>query len=61
MISAADVPAPGGPELRAAGLAAFAEAGLIYLPAHLVLSDVAETDVGVMAGALPFVAAYVAG
>ncbi|HET9723835.1 MAG TPA: DUF4129 domain-containing protein [Actinomycetota bacterium] len=61
MIPAADVPAPGGPELRAAGLAALAEAGLVYLPAHLVLSDVAETEVGVLAGAFPFVAAYVAG
>ncbi|HEU4355647.1 MAG TPA: DUF4129 domain-containing protein [Actinomycetota bacterium] len=56
-----DVPTPVGPELRAAGLAALAEAGLIYLPAHLVLTDVAEARVGVAAGALPFVVAYVAG
>lgn len=58
---AADVPGPVGPELRAAGLAAFAEAGVVYLPAHLILSDVAGTEVGVVAGALPFVLAYVTG
>lgn len=61
MTAAADVPAPGGPELRAAGLAAFAEAGPVYLPAHLVLSDVAGLDVGVVTGALPFVVTYVTG
>ncbi len=48
------------PELRAAGLAALAEAGLVYLPAHLVLTDGADLDVGTLAGLGPFVAVYVA-
>jgi Domain of unknown function (DUF4129) len=59
--AATEVPAPGGPELRAAALAAFAEAGLVYLPAHLLLSDVAGLGIGVVAGIPPFVVAYVLG
>ena len=57
----ADVPPPEGPELRAAGLAAFAEAGIVYLPAHLLLSDIAEMQAGITAGAPVFVLAYVLG
>ena len=56
-----DVPTPVLVELRAAGFAALAEAGLVYLPAHLILHDGAELGVGVLAGMGPFLAAYVAG
>lgn len=56
-----DVRAPSATELRAAGLTALAEAGLVYLPIHLVLTDAAGIEVGVMAGAVPFVAVYVVG
>jgi len=55
-----DVAAPGSPELRAAGLAALAEAGVVFLPAHLILTDAAEITIGMRAGVVTFVAAYVA-
>jgi len=60
-MSESDVPPPGSAELRAAALAALAEAGLVYLPAHLLVSDAGGLSVGTAAGALPFVAAYVLG
>ncbi len=56
-----NVPPPGGPELRAAALAALAEAGLVYLPAHLLLSDVSDLGIGIVAGAPPFAFAFVLG
>ena len=55
------VPPPLAPELRAAGLAAIAEAGLVYLPAHLVLSDAAMLQIGIVAGMAPFAVVYVVG
>ncbi len=55
----AAVVAPEAPELRAAGLAALAEAGIVYLPAHLVLTDAAELEIGIRAGIVPFVVTYV--
>ncbi len=61
MIAAREVPAPDPAELRAAGLAALAEAGLLFLPAHMILSDVGELHVSAPAAAVPFVAAYVLG
>lgn len=58
---ATDVPAPGSPELRAAGLAALAEAGVVYLPLHLVLSEARGIGFGVATLAAPFLLVYVAG
>lgn len=58
-MAAEHVPAPEPAELRAAALAALAEAGLLYLPAHLLLVDVADLTVGITAGAWWFVPAYV--
>jgi len=58
-VTDAAVVAPEAPELRAAGLAALAEAGIVYLPAHLVLTDAAELEIGIRAGIVPFVVAYV--
>lgn len=52
---------PSATELRAAGLAALAASGLVYLPVHLVLTDGAGLEFGVLAGAVPFIPAYVAG
>ncbi|HEX6230858.1 MAG TPA: DUF4129 domain-containing protein [Actinomycetota bacterium] len=56
-----DVPAPDARELRAAGLAALAEAGVAYLPLHLILTEARAIafDVGTLAA--PFLVAYVAG
>jgi hypothetical protein len=48
-------------ELRACALAALAEAGVIVLPLWLVLTEMRGLTVGVMALAIPFVAAYVGG
>jgi hypothetical protein len=56
-----DVPPPEATELRAAALAALAEAGLVYLPAHLVLSDTSGLGIGAVAGAIPFVAVFALG
>jgi len=56
-----DIPPPEGSELRAAALAALAESGLVYLPAHLLLSDVGGLGVDVTAGAPAFVLASVLG
>jgi hypothetical protein len=56
-----DLAAPDGSELRAAALAALAESGVVSLPAHLLLSDVADLGVGVGAGIGAFVPVYVIG
>ena len=48
-------------ELRACGLAALAEAGVLALPVWLVLTETRGLEVGVMALAVPFVAVYVGG
>lgn len=61
MRAAEDVPPPSSTELRAAALAALAEAGLLYLPAHLLLADVVELGLGVSAGLPAFVALFTAG
>jgi hypothetical protein len=48
-------------ELRACALAALAEAGVIYLPIHLVLTQTRRVSFSILVWAVPFVAAYVAG
>jgi hypothetical protein len=53
--------APEARELRACGLAALAEAGILVLPVWLVLTEARGLKIGVMALAVPFVAAYVGG
>jgi hypothetical protein len=57
----ADLPLPSRAELRACGLAALGEAGIVYLPVHLVLSEAGALASDLWALALPFVAVYVAG
>jgi hypothetical protein len=52
---------PEGRELRACGLAALAESGVLVLPVWLVLTEGRGLNIGVMALAVPFVAAYVGG
>jgi len=52
---------PQARELRACGLAALAEAGVLVLPVWLVLTEARGLKIGVMALAVPFVAAYVGG
>ncbi len=52
---------PEGRELRACGLAALAESGVLVLPVWLVLTEARGLKIGVMALAVPFVAAYVGG
>lgn len=61
MIALRDVPAPDARELRACGLAALGEAGVILLPVVMVLSESRAIDVSVGALVLPFVLAYVGG
>jgi hypothetical protein len=58
---AADVSTPEPRELRACGLAALAEAGVLVLPLWLVLTETRGLHIGVMALAVPFVAVYVGG
>jgi len=48
-------------ELRACGLAALAEAGILVLPMWLVLTEARGLKIGVTALAVPFVAVYVGG
>lgn len=52
---------PEARELRACGLAALAEAGVLVLPVWLVLTEARGLKIGVMALAVPFVIAYVGG
>jgi hypothetical protein len=52
---------PEARELRACGLAALAEAGVLVLPVWLVLTEARGLEIGVTALAVPFVAAYVGG
>ncbi|HJY32640.1 MAG TPA: hypothetical protein VJ573_07040, partial [Actinomycetota bacterium] len=52
---------PEARELRACGLAALAEAGVLVLPVWLVLTESRGVKIGVIALAVPFVAAYVGG
>jgi len=52
---------PEGRELRACGLAALAESGVLVLPVWLVLTEARGLKIGVMALAVPFVAVYVGG
>jgi hypothetical protein len=61
MISGHDVPPPEGRELRACGLAALGEAGVILLPLVLVLSESRAIDVSIGVLAIPFALAYVGG
>ncbi|MGH2635766.1 MAG: hypothetical protein ACRDHU_06450, partial [Actinomycetota bacterium] len=61
MIAARDVPRPEPRELRACGLAALAEAAVLYLPVHLVLTESRGLELDVEALALPFIVAYVGG
>ena len=52
---------PEARELRACGLAALAEAGVLVLPVWLVLTQSRGLKIGVVALAVPFVVAYVGG
>ena len=52
---------PEARELRACGLAALAESGVLVLPVWLVLTEARGLTIGVMALAVPFVAVYVGG
>lgn len=61
MRSARDVPAPGARELRAAGLAALAEAGVVYLPLYMVFSETRGLELDIELLAVPFLAAFVVG
>lgn len=57
----AAVEAPHRRELRAAGLAALAEAGVVYLPAHLIVTEAHARSVGALAFLPVFVAVFVGG
>lgn len=61
MMWAADVAKPESRELRACGLAALAESGVLVLPVWLILTETRGLHIGVMALAVPFVGAYVGG
>ena len=61
MMTSGEVLRPEPRELRACGLAALAEAGVLALPVWLVLTETRGLEVGVMALAVPFVAVYVGG
>lgn len=61
MIAASDVAPSQTYELRGCGLAALAEAGVVFVPVALLLSEVRPGGLGVRTLALPFVAVYVAG
>ena len=61
MMASGEVLRPEPRELRACGLAALAEAGVLALPVWLVLTETRGLEVGVMALAVPFVAVYVGG
>lgn len=61
MISDRETSPPDARELRACGLAAAAEAGVVFLPAYMVLTESRglSIPIGLMVG--PFILAYVAG
>ena len=61
MMASGEVLRPEPRELRACGLAALAEAGVLSLPVWLVLTETRGLQIGVMAFAAPFVAVYVGG
>lgn len=60
-MSALHVREPEASELRACALAAVAEAGVVCLPASLVLAESGALDVGVGVAIAPFLAAFVGG
>ena len=55
------VPDPGPRELRAVGLAALAEAGIVAIPAFIVLETTGALHLGIWAFSLSFTAVYVVG
>jgi len=59
VIARRDVPAPDARELRACGLAALGESGVIFLPVYLLLTESRGLTLGIWAVGIPFVAAYV--
>jgi hypothetical protein len=61
VIRVREIPPPEPRELRACGLAALAEAGVVYLPVHLVLTETRGLDLDVETLAAPFFLAYVGG
>ena len=61
MIASRDVPAPDARELRACGLAALAESGVVFLPVYLVLTESRGLDLSIGLTIMPFVTAYVGG
>jgi hypothetical protein len=61
MIAARDVPPPDARELRACGLAALGESGVVFLPMVLVLTESRGLTIGIGALFVPFVLAYVGG
>ena len=61
MIAVREIPQPTPRELRAATLAALAESGIVYLPAHMIATESGGAHVGVLAFAPLFIAAFVGG
>ena len=61
MIAARTVPRPEARELRACALAALAEACVIVLPLHLVLTESRGLDISPPGLAIPFLTAFVGG
>ncbi len=61
MIVPHEVAPPDVRELRACALAALAEAGIVYLPAHMLLTESRGLHFSIVSFAVPFVAAYVLG
>lgn len=59
MIVPTRVAPPEARELRACGLAALAESGVLVLPVWLLLTETRGLDIGVVALALPFMTIYV--
>jgi len=61
MGGSSSVPRPDARELKACGLAALGEAGVIALPAHLILTESSDIRIGIWAFVLPFIVAFVGG
>ena len=59
MIVPTRVTRPGARELRACGLAAIAESGVLVLPVWLLLTETRGLEIGVVALAVPFMTIYV--